>query len=241
MEEGKLTSDSETGGDRKRGRSDGGSNKLVDMGFIGFKFTWMTKRGIGEDILERLDRALCSMDWRIHFTEGFGRHLPRVMLDHCPILIQLHSNHIPTNICKPFSKRPSQYLSTLEETLVKEYQDILEQEEIFWQQKSRNCWLKEGDRNTKFFHLSAIIRRRRNKIKGFKKDDGSWIEDIGELKAEAVRNFLKLFKKKHTVGRQIQDNMVIAQEVLHKFKNMKGNMGYIAWKIDLAKAYDRLQ
>ncbi|KAK3185145.1 hypothetical protein Dsin_032431 [Dipteronia sinensis] len=36
------------------------------------------------------------------------------------------------------SKRPSQYLSTLEETLVKEYQDILEQEEIFWQQKSRN-------------------------------------------------------------------------------------------------------
>ncbi|KAK0575156.1 hypothetical protein LWI29_034688 [Acer saccharum] len=42
-------------------------------------------------------------------------------------------------------------------------------------------------------------------------------------------------------GRQIQDNIVVAQEVLHKFKNVKGKVGYIAWKIDLTKAYDRLQ
>ncbi|CAL8132775.1 unnamed protein product [Prunus armeniaca] len=32
--------------------------------------------------------------------------------------------------------------------------------------KSRNTWLKEGDRNTKFFHMSTIIRRRRNKLEG---------------------------------------------------------------------------
>ncbi|KAK2650977.1 hypothetical protein Ddye_018466 [Dipteronia dyeriana] len=77
-------------------------NELVDLGFIGSKFTWMTKRGIGEEICERLDKALCSMDWRIHFMEGFMRHLPRLMSDHCPILIQLHSNQIPNNTCKPF-------------------------------------------------------------------------------------------------------------------------------------------
>ena len=41
-------------------------------------------------------------------------------------------------------------------------------------------------------------------------------------------------------GRQIQDNIIIAQEVFHKFKTMKGKTGYIAWKIDLAKAYDKL-
>ncbi|KAK2642209.1 hypothetical protein Ddye_023972 [Dipteronia dyeriana] len=38
-------------------------------------------------------------------------------------------------------------------------------------------------------------------------------------------------------GRQIQDNIVVSQEVLHKFKNAKGNSGFIAWQIDLAKAY----
>lgn len=37
------------------------------------------------------------------------------------------------------------------------------------------------------------------------------------------------------------DNIIIAQELLHKFRNSKGKKGFIAWKIDLSKAYDRLQ
>ncbi|KAI5333293.1 hypothetical protein L3X38_023424 [Prunus dulcis] len=41
-------------------------------------------------------------------------------------------------------------------------------------------------------------------------------------------------------GRQIVDKIVVAQEMLHKFKNSKGSKGFIAWKIDLSKAYDRL-
>ncbi|KAK3231083.1 hypothetical protein Dsin_002964 [Dipteronia sinensis] len=77
-------------------------NELVDLGFIGSKFTWMMKMGIGEEIWERLDRALCSMDWRLHFTEAFVRHLPRILSDHCPVLIQLQSNHHPNRYCKPF-------------------------------------------------------------------------------------------------------------------------------------------
>ena len=104
------------------------------------------------------------------------------------ILARIHG------IQKRLSGRLFQHLTRLEEALTKEYQGILEQEEIFWQQKSRNCWLKDGDKNTKFFHLSTIIRRRRNKIEGFKRDDGSWMEDIGELKAEAVRYFRNLFE-----------------------------------------------
>ena len=41
--------------------------------------------------------------------------------------------------------------------------------------------------------------------------------------------------------RQIQDNIVVAQEILHKFKITKGKKGYVAWKIDLAKTYERFQ
>lgn len=33
-------------------------------------------------------------------------------------------------------------------------------EELIWFQKSRVCWLKNGDRNTRLFHTSTLIRRR---------------------------------------------------------------------------------
>ncbi|KAK3204388.1 hypothetical protein Dsin_018434 [Dipteronia sinensis] len=38
-------------------------------------------------------------------------------------------------------------------------------------------------------------------------------------------------------GKQIQDIIVVAQEVLHKFKEVKEKLGFMAWKIDLATAY----
>ena len=41
-------------------------------------------------------------------------------------------------------------LKTLEATFLKE--------EMFWHQSSRVNWLKYGDQNTRFFHLSAIQR-----------------------------------------------------------------------------------
>lgn len=33
-----------------------------------------------------------------------------------------------------------------------------------WKQKSGELWLREQDRNTKFFHSSTINRRKNNKI-----------------------------------------------------------------------------
>ncbi|CAL8105061.1 unnamed protein product [Prunus armeniaca] len=41
-------------------------------------------------------------------------------------------------------------------------------------------------------------------------------------------------------GRHTTDNILIAQELMHKFKLSKGKKGFMAWKIDLSKAYDRL-
>lgn len=40
--------------------------------------------------------------------------------------------------------------------------------------------------------------------------------------------------------RHISDNIIIAQEMLHKCKNSTGKKGLMIWKVDLSKAYDKL-
>ena len=42
-------------------------------------------------------------------------------------------------------------------------------------------------------------------------------------------------------GRVIQDNTIIAQEVIHAMKRSKGKQGYMALKMDMEKAYDRTE
>ncbi|XP_021826800.1 uncharacterized protein LOC110767533 [Prunus avium] len=282
-------------------------------------------------------------------------------------------------IQKALCRRYSPFLVDLEKDLASDYQALLDQEELFWLQKSRNTWLREGDRNTKFFHLSTIIRRRRNKLEGLTNAQGMWTNDkkdmeniivdyfktlfavqtmrysnadlpqlfprlgtselgnlncdinpqvikdclfsIGSLKAPGPDGFPAKFyhdfwdlcqgtfieliagcfssasipdalndtlitlvpkvaspssvsqlrpislcntlykvvskiivqklrplmqkivspaQASFIPGRQIVDNIIVAQEVLHKFRNSKGKKGFIAWKIDLSKAYDRL-
>nr|KYP50882.1 Transposon TX1 uncharacterized [Cajanus cajan] len=72
-------------------------------------------------------------------------------------------------------------------------QKFSQQEELFWMQKSKEQWVKFGDRNYKFFHAQTVVRRKRNKIHGLFLDDGSWATDPEVLKVEVNRFFQKLF------------------------------------------------
>ncbi|KAL8166809.1 hypothetical protein V2J09_008308 [Rumex salicifolius] len=53
---------------------------------------------------------------------------------------------------------------------------VINQEELLWQQKSRELWLQGGDRNTSFFHASTIIRRRKNKIETLQNSQETFIK-----------------------------------------------------------------
>jgi hypothetical protein len=52
--------------------------------------------------------------------------------------------------------------------------ELLHREEVMWMQRSRISWLREGDKNTSFFHNKASGRARKNKILKLKKEDGSF-------------------------------------------------------------------
>lgn len=48
--------------------------------------------------------------------------------------------------------------------LLLKYEELLKKEEISWRQKSSVLWLKEDDKNTKFFHKMANAHKRYNNI-----------------------------------------------------------------------------
>lgn len=87
----------------------------------------------------------------------------------------------------------SDELLTKEADLNREFDTVLEQEELIWFQKSREKWIALGDRNTNYFHTSTIIRRRRNKIKMLRDDEGRWISDASELEQLAVEYYKRLY------------------------------------------------
>jgi hypothetical protein len=67
--------------------------------------------------------------------------------------------------------------------------NVLEKEEIMYRQRSRQEWLKAGDRNTKYFHNRASHRRSKNTVHALRKEDGSVCNSDDGMREMAL-NFL---------------------------------------------------
>ncbi|XP_058727202.1 uncharacterized protein LOC131598638 [Vicia villosa] len=211
-------------------------------------------------------------------------------------------------------------MKRLEANLQKELSIILKQEELMWFQRGRTNWLADGDRNTRYYHMKIITRRKGNKILMLKDDEGNWVEDHDALE-QLVTNYFKTmfdstnlccqwsqwsqteisypkisadivhsldedikaeeviqphfvnqfrpislcntiykivtkviverlkprmqylvspFQTGFVPGRSIHENIIIATEAMHNMSKKKGKKGYFAIKIDLAKAYDKI-
>ncbi|KAM1813664.1 hypothetical protein ACFX11_027427 [Malus domestica] len=59
------------------------------------------------------------------------------------------------------------------EALEVELDQLCKHEECYWLHRSRVQWLKEKDANTKFFHQSTMLRRRRNNVVSLKNNNGN--------------------------------------------------------------------
>jgi hypothetical protein len=68
--------------------------------------------------------------------------------------------------------------------------DLLYKEEMLWLQRSRIMWLKEGDRNTRFFHNKAVWRAKKNRIKYLKDQDGV-VQDTPTDMERMTRNYFQ--------------------------------------------------
>lgn len=65
----------------------------------------------------------------------------------------------------------------------------LDEEEIFGRQRSKALWLKESDRNTKYFHDVASKMKRNNKIKALKDEGGCLVR--GPQLCNLLKNYFR--------------------------------------------------
>ena len=89
--------------------------------------------------------------------------------------------------------RPNSFLINLQKQLTEEYNLILQQEEELWAMKSRTDWIILGERNTSYFHISALNRRSKNRITCVQNNEGEWCHNFGEVKEIFNASFKKLY------------------------------------------------
>ena len=89
---------------------------------------------------------------------------------------------------------PTQENLSLEAAIQIELNEWLERDEVKWCKKSKELWLKEGDRNSKFFHLSTVVQWRKNQIAEIQLEKGNWIHSRNEIADYFTQNFSSVFQ-----------------------------------------------
>ena len=77
-----------------------------------------------------------------------------------------------------------------QKNLQEQWEELCSREEMYWRQKSRELWLQDGDRNTKFFHNSAKQKRTNNTNFHIKDASGTLLTNENLIRSEGV-NFFK--------------------------------------------------
>ncbi|XP_050222755.1 uncharacterized protein LOC126672846 [Mercurialis annua] len=79
------------------------------------------------------------------------------------------------------------------QALESELAGAIREEEIYWAQKSRQLWLREGDKNTAFFHACTKQRHARKKLHGIQDSSGIWQTNPGTMKSIISRYYKDIF------------------------------------------------
>ncbi|KAL2936773.1 Protein translocase subunit SecA, partial [Bienertia sinuspersici] len=132
---------------------------LRDLGYMGNKFTW--QRGLTEETMlrGRLDRFMACDDWCSLFPSNEVCHFPIHRSDHAPIMLQAGKNDEQWRKGRLF-KFEAYWLSReeCEEVVRNAWQGSeidLGHMQSYWYARARANDLKDGDRNTTYFHRKA--------------------------------------------------------------------------------------
>lgn len=73
-------------------------------------------------------------------------------------------------------------------------EEAYKKEEDYWSRKARAQWLRERDKNSRYFHVVTAERRKRNRIDQLKRADGTLCNTETEIATEIAGYFESLFR-----------------------------------------------
>ncbi|XP_024196278.1 uncharacterized protein LOC112199498 [Rosa chinensis] len=140
-----------------------------------------------------------------------------------------------------------------------QYSHLHALQEKYWKQRSRALWLKEGDRNTAYFHRKQAIGRKIFSAEIVNMEalqnlliDATPCKVTNQMNEMLVAPYIDeeikraLFqmhpsKSPGPDGRLISDNTLVANEAAHFMHKLKHqDASFFSLKLDISKAYDRL-
>lgn len=80
-----------------------------------------------------------------------------------------------------------------------ELEEVLNQEELMWYQQSQESWIKSGDRNTKFYHLSTKVRQKQRRSYILTDTTGRVAKDHEESGNFIQKYFSNIFSSPSTI------------------------------------------
>ena len=173
---------------------------LVDLDFqqkkrvCRFEEVWLSDKGCGETI---------ENVWLATYEETKDTRVTR-KIEACGVELTRWSHNNFRNIRRDLEKKRKE-LAQVEWVVVqgggldklwlikKEVNALMDKEEWLWRQRSRTLYLKDRDRNTKFFHRCATQRKQKNSISDIRNHSNVWCTDRDQITEAFLKYYSKLF------------------------------------------------
>ncbi|KAL4380088.1 hypothetical protein GQ457_02G027420 [Hibiscus cannabinus] len=168
---------------------------------IGVWYTWQKGRLAANNFCEHIDRGVGNGEAKRLWDNSSSHIFSRLEVVKTGLVVWFkrlkRERKISENALKRLTELGDLHPTddVLHETLeVKLTLNLgMDKDEIYWEQRARANCLRNGDRNTSFFHKFASCRRHRNRVSNLMNDNGLVVEEDSAMDEIAWNYFENIF------------------------------------------------
>ncbi|KAL0367264.1 UNVERIFIED_CONTAM: putative mitochondrial protein [Sesamum radiatum] len=160
---------------------------LMDLGYVGPKFTWCNNREAPTTKID--DCKLGLFKWSGQTFSNLERKI----------------NALENDITRLNEQRLTVEAKLKRSTLMIELEELINAREVKWKQRSKIEWLKDGDKNTSYFHSKASSRWEKNQVRKLRNDNGEWKSTEEGIREVILDYFSNIFSSVEPYDRDLEE------------------------------------